>query len=130
MASMLLAACSDSNPPGPRKLLTGEVTEIKGSLPRLLQSTGALFGNSSVKLDDKNLFISVQVEGKNYLLDIDAKDLSGSKGPATIENLAVLLKVGSVIIFPTTWFNIKFGEESLCNVNLVCRVDPDDIALK
>jgi hypothetical protein len=75
---------------------TGKITDISGTLPTIMKSAGAMFGNESVKLGDQTLILTVSTPNGHYVIDIE----NCVYGPQTINNLCVAIKVGDTIKFP------------------------------
>jgi hypothetical protein len=75
--------------------IEGEVIKIFGTLPGLVQSSGALFGNESVKINNPSLVYVVKVGEDVYTLDVfDNYESSISK-----INLASRICLGTRISF-------------------------------
>jgi len=114
----------------PKNYVEGEVIERYGTVSGLIESSGALFGNESVKAGDPSYVIRVKTQNGVYTIEVDALDTSGSSGPQTIYSVAAATKIGTKIKFPTkaygkNWKNQHAGFSS-GNVGML---DPDDIEI-
>lgn len=68
---MILILClSFSGRADKTKRIEGEVVNISGSLPGLVQSSGALFGNESVRISTPSLIYMIKVGEDIYTLNI------------------------------------------------------------
>ena len=66
LTSLIFASgCADKT-----KRIEGEVVKVSGTLPSLVESSGALFGNESVRLAEPSLVYMVRVNNDIYTLDI------------------------------------------------------------
>lgn len=103
---------------------SGIVQSIAGTAVAGIEaSSGALFGNESVKISDPTLYITVMSEETRFTLDI--RQPSGDND-ATIGALLTLLRTGETVSFPTT-----FGDGSvLCDANNICRIRPSSIHIQ
>ena len=121
-----LAGCS----PKPKDYIEGTVVREYGNVARVVESSGALFGNESVKLGNPNYGLVVETPQGKYTIDIDVSDESGSLGPKTAYNLAARIEEGTKIRFPT-----KFDGSSRTRMPIgftddkVGYLDPDDIQI-
>ncbi len=121
-----LAGCS----PKPKDYIEGTVVKEYGNVARIVESSGALFGNESVKLGNPNYGLIVETSRGKYTIDVDVSDKSGSSGPKTAYNLAARIEEGTKIRFPTT-----FDGRSRTNKPIgftddkVGYLDPDDIQI-
>ena len=116
------AGCSKQST-DPADHVGGVVTSEIGNLPSLTESRGAVFGNESVKISDRYAF-TVNVDGKNYSIEVDSTDLTGSSGPHTVTNLDAAIEVGTKVKFPLT-----LGGKPLFSPDGLGIVDPDDITI-
>ncbi len=84
--------------------IEGEVVKVSGTLPTLVDSSGALFGNASVRLAYPSLVYTVKVGEDIYTLDIlESRRISRA-------NLASRICVGTRISFVVRivdWSNNK-----------------------
>jgi hypothetical protein len=62
----------------PENYIQGEVIERYGNITGLVESSGVLFGNESVKVGKPNYVMRVKTEQGVYTLEIDALDTCGS----------------------------------------------------
>ncbi|OGM96907.1 MAG: hypothetical protein A3B86_00115 [Candidatus Yanofskybacteria bacterium RIFCSPHIGHO2_02_FULL_38_22b] len=62
---IFVSGCADKT-----KRIEGEVIKVSGTLPSLVESSGALFGNESVRLANPSLVYMVRVGNDIYTLDI------------------------------------------------------------
>lgn len=87
-----------------------EVIKISGTLPLLLSSSGALFGNESVRIGDANLVLTVKKDdGKIVTLDIyDGRGISKA-------NILSRVCVGTKISYMATLVKNKTDEELALN---------------
>ena len=72
----------------------GRVTKISGTLPGLVKSSGAIFGNESVRLGDQTLVYTVKVNDSVYTIDIP------EAGQVSRVNLMTRVCVGTYVSFP------------------------------
>ena len=114
----------------PESYVEGEVIERYGTLVGLVESSGAFFGNESIKIGGPLYIMKVKTQYKVYTIQIDALDNSGSLGPQTIYNVAMATKIGTKIMFPTKAYGKNKNKEpagfSSGNIGML---DPDDIQI-
>ena len=94
--SITVTGCDDSVPQDYYGFKTGTVVKIDGTLLRLVPSTGALFGNDTMKIG-ATYILSVQCPDGLYVVQVD--NIEG--GPQTIYTLNSAIKVGTKIKFAT-----------------------------
>ncbi|MBI2631522.1 hypothetical protein HYW75_00785 [Candidatus Pacearchaeota archaeon] len=114
----------------PKNYVEGEVVERYGTLSGLVESSDALFGNESVKIEQPSYLMRVNTKNGEYIIQVDALDDSGSSGPQTIHNIAAATKIGTKIKFPTKAYgtNRKLQPAGFSSGN-VGMLDPDDIQI-
>jgi hypothetical protein len=114
----------------PENYIQGEVIERYGNITGLVESSGVLFGNESVKVGKPNYVMRVKTEQGVYTLEVDALDTCGSFGPQTIYNVAGATKVGTKIRFPTKVYNSNLNNQQAgFSSSKVGKLDPDDIEI-
>ena len=91
-----LAACR-ATPPS--NYIEGEVVKEFGNVIRIVESSGALFGNESVKLGEGIYGIKINTPKGTYTIEFN--DNCGVPGPKTNHNLAMMIKEGTRVRFPT-----------------------------
>ena len=127
-ASLLgLTACTKA----PENFIEGEVLETYGTLSRLEESSGALFGNESVKLGNPSYGMIVKTTQGVYNIQLDAFDDGGTPGPHTIYNMAGAIKKGTKIRFPTKAYGTNTANQPMGFSNdRVGVLDPDEVQIK
>jgi hypothetical protein len=128
-ALVTLAALASCKAQEPVDYIQGTVIKEFGNVPGIVQSSGALFGNESVRVGPPAYGIEVETQVGNYTIEI-VNDTFGSTGPKTIYNLAMAIEVGTQISFPTRFENIN-DEDSYIGFtkDRVGGLDPDDISI-
>lgn len=94
LIALAAAGCDD---PKIHNYQEGTVLKESGTLPRLVPSNGALFGNESVKIDNLTYVLTVQTEKGNYIFNVDE---SHNKPLAALEEA---IEVGDKVRFSTGW---------------------------
>ncbi len=112
----------------PENFVEGRVLSEYGNISRIEESSGALFGNESVKLGNPNYGLRVETPQGIYTIEVDVDDMSGSSGSHTAYNLAATIEIGTKIRFPLRLKRRISGEE-LFNSDRLGIVDPDDIEI-
>ncbi len=119
-----LAACSPSPLGGPGNYVEGKVVSEYGNVARIVESSGALFGNESVKLGNPVYGLKVETPQGIYIIEVDVNDQSGSRGPHSAYNLAAAIEEGTEVKFP-----LRYDEKDLFSVDRLGILDPDDIEI-
>ena len=109
---IILSGCSPTN------YLEGTVKEIYTNTPHLTKSSGAIFGNESVKLNNPYCCLVVDTNSGTYIVEI-GDDSMGTSGPKTIYNLLVAIRIGTKIKFPV----------KKAATDKIELLDPDDIEI-
>ena len=85
----------------PKVFVKGTVIEEYGNISRIVESSGALFGNESVKLGNPNYGLVVNTQNGKYIIEIDVQDsdngIRGTSGLKTAYNLSQAIKKGTNI---------------------------------
>jgi len=125
-----LSGCGRCGRKASENYIQGEVIERYGNITGLVESSGALFGNESVKVGNPNYVMRVKTKQGVYTIEVDALDTSGSSGPQTIYSVAGATKVGTNIRFPTKCYgrNEK-NQQAGFSSSKVGMLDPDDIEI-
>lgn len=108
----------------PENHVEGKVIQEYGSVARIVQSSGALFGNESVKLGNPIYGLKVETPQGIYIIHVDIDDSSGSQGPHTAYNLAAAIEEGTRVRFP-----LRYDGRNLFSADKLGIVDPDDITI-
>ena len=104
------------------KRIEGDVINIYGSLPGLVQSSGALFGNESVRINTPSLVYTIKVGEDIYTLNI----VEGYKVPRV--TLVPRVCIGTRISFVVR--DIKAKDSKVFNPNhLAGSNSADDIGV-
>jgi len=115
-----LAGCSK-----PENFVEGKVVSEYGNVARIVESSGALFGNESVKLGNPAYGLKVETPQGIYTIEVAVDDMSGSSGPHTAYNLAAAIEEGTKVRFP-----LQYGGRNLFSADRLGIVDPDDIEIQ
>ena len=91
LALNLSACCQDYS----LRELEGTVLKEKGNIMNIESSSGAIFGNESVKFGDKTYILNVRTKEGDYIMQV--YETWGSKKP--LEALEDSIKIGSKIRF-------------------------------
>lgn len=122
----ILVGCS----PKPENFVEGTVLKEYGNVARVVDSTGALFGNDSVKLGNPHYGLLVKTSEGNYTIEVDVTDRSGSSGQKTAYNLAMAIEEGTNIRFPTSFDGDSNTENPIgFTKDRIGFIDPDDIEI-
>lgn len=108
----------------PGNFVEGEVTSEYGNVARIVESSGAVFGNESVRLGNPHYGLHVETSQGNYTIEVEVGDRSGSEGMHTVYNLAATIEEGTRIRFP-----LEYGIHDLFSADNLGIVDPDDIQI-
>ena len=109
---------------------TGMVLKESGSVTNLVQSSGAVFGNESVKIGSTYL-LELQTKDGIYFADVQYNYVQGQPDK-TIEGLALAIEEGDSVRFQTTkghpshidnalFDKDKIGTTYTSNMTLVCK---------
>jgi hypothetical protein len=79
---------------------TGKVLKESGSVTNLVQSSGAVFGNESVKIGT-NYLLELQTKDGTYIADVK-QNYEVDQPEKTIEGLALAIEEGDSVRFATT----------------------------
>lgn len=121
MFALALSGCESE----PRDFVVGRVVAVEGTLPKLLQSSGALFGNESVKLGDGTLILQIQAENEIYFVEVKKIFYMRDGGQKTVNNIFKKIESGaSNIRFPRIYYS-EGVKNHLCSAENLCVVDPD-----
>ncbi|MFH1174980.1 MAG: hypothetical protein V1725_07650 [archaeon] len=91
IGTLLMSGCVNTT------YLQGKVVKEAGSVASVVESSGALFGNESVKFSNPTYLLQVQTSQGLYTIDVQ----NGCFGK-TIEGLALAIEEGDSIRFPIT----------------------------
>ena len=112
--ALTLSAVGCGNEP---TYIEGIVIEEFGNAPGISESSGAIFGNESVKLSGKDYGIRVETNKGIYTIDL-SDDQIGPIGPKTVLNLS-----NAIVPYET---RVKFPIANFTN-DRIGQLDPDEI---
>ena len=98
-----------------REYIEGTIIKEYGNIGSIVESSGALFGNESIKFSKPYYCITVDTQQGEYIIELN--DYAGSKGGKTVENMSIAIKEGTRIRVTT------FSKDR------ILVVDPDDIEI-
>ena len=117
---------------GPHDVKYGEVIDEYGTLPTLMRSSGALFGN---QIGELNLGIRVKTTEGIYTFDINRRTDHTNLGSHTIYNLEPSIEertdstTGTMVSFPTRFYaNNRFYE--LFSSDKLGILNPNDVMIE
>jgi hypothetical protein len=93
--ALTLGGCSGFKP----EYLEGTVIKESGSVVNIVQSSGALFGNESVKFGQQNYILTVETTSGKYIIDVN----EGYNSRIPLAALAEAIEVGDKIKFKTNY---------------------------
>ncbi len=105
-----LAALSGCRPVKPI-YLEGKVIKESGTVVNLVESSGALLGNESVKLGNPNYLLTIETSEGKYIIDVKQH---WSKSLAA---LAEAIEVGDRIKFRTNGFYSHISKDRIANID-------------
>ena len=102
MLALTLNGCSDI----PQKYLEGKVTKESGTACNIVESSGALFGNESVKFGEPTYILTVETKQGKYTINVIEYRKS-------ILALAQAIEVGDSIRFALSGYDVSpcFSED-------------------
>jgi hypothetical protein len=99
----LATGCEQKKP----EYVTGTVTQERGTVAQIVESSGALFGNESVKISDPTYVLQIQTPQGLYSASIKE---SSSK---PLDALALAIEEGSRIRVEKGYWDSHFGEDRI-----------------
>lgn len=109
----------------PETYLEGKVIKEGGSVVNIVQSSGALFGNDSVKFGDPTYVLAVETNEGKYIIDVREYSFTRTF-KHTLVALAEAIKEGSVIKFPKS-YKCNGKDESYFAKDKIGRLSSDSI---
>lgn len=97
----------------------GKVVKEGGTLPNLMKSSGALFGNESVKLGGANYVLTVATNQGNYTFEVKQNVWGGVK---TLPALTEAIEEGDLVRFMIEGGHSKFGNDHIGQI-LTSEID-------
>jgi len=109
----LATGCEQKKPEKP-EYVTGTVIQERGTVVQLVESSGALFGNESVKISGQAYILQIQTPQGVYTASI-------IKGQKPLEALALVIEERSRVRIEKKYFdekryfhtNFRFGEDKI-----------------
>ena len=92
----------------------GKVTKESGTVVNIIESSGALFGNKSVKFGNQNYVLTVETDQGKYVINV------GEDYRKPLAALAEAIEVGDRIKFKTSYWDVRdryyFSKDRIGNV--------------
>ena len=114
---LILNGCASFQP----KYLEGKVTKESGTIVNLVESSGAFFGNESVKFGNPNYILTIETSGGKYIVDVSE---TYSKPLAA---LAEAIEVGDKVKFKTNYEAMIGDIRSYFSSDKIGSVPSDEI---
>jgi hypothetical protein len=92
---------------------TGLVVKEAGSVANVIESSGALFGNESVKISDPTYLLVLQTKNGLYTVDIKQGYYTNVAPNKTLEGLALAIEEGDSVRFKLTAGNPQRTDDKL-----------------
>ncbi len=105
------------------KYLEGKVIKESGTIVNIVESSGALFGNESVKFGNPNYILTVETSEGKYIIDV------GERYSKPLAALAEAIEVGDKIKFKTNYALALGGELSYFSRDRIGSVPSNEIEL-